>query len=68
MRKRVRCRDVAVQLAEDHELSSGRTARRGRRCVPLESYGKTIGMSHVLRTPKADSRRFFAEALPFGLS
>ena len=37
----VGCRNVAVQLSEDHELSSGRTARRDRGYVVLESYGKT---------------------------
>ena len=32
--------------------------------------GKLVGMTNFffLRTPMADSRRFFAEALPFGLS
>ena len=40
-RSSVGCRNVAVQLSEDHELSPGRTARRGRGYVALESYGKT---------------------------
>ena len=61
---------MAVELWQDHELSSGRTAWLGWEYVALESYGKKlegITKSLVLRTPIADSHRFFAEALPFGL-
>ena len=37
---------------------------------PFKAPEKRAGMtkSHVLRTPMVDSSRFFAEALPFGLS
>ena len=63
---------MAAERSQDHELSSGRTTRQGWGYVALENdansrqgLGLGAGLTKylVLRTPVAESRRFFAEAL-----
>ena len=59
-------RNVAVHLSEDHELSSGRTVRRGRGYATLESYGKTSRHDEISCSEHPYGR--FAQILRRGLS